>query len=189
MIHVCVSCRKESSPDEKFLRCSACRIVRYCSLNCQRAHWPSHKHVCPEQARIHEQDRFVTKLNDLFYGRYATIGSLAMILLGTDPEEYSRKCIVMHVKDEDGRAKVIAAHTGVRAHGDEEHWTRRDGMAAAKPETLTMVVEFLHAKDSVVRMYSRLFGIDSYVDMADSVAVMREDKAFFVQMSIDSLNE
>ena len=145
--------------------------------------------MCPEQAKIHEQDRFITKLNDLFYGRYATIGSLAMILLGTDPAEYSRKCVVMHVNEEDGRAKVIAAHTGLRAHGDEEHWSKRDELAAVKPETLSMVVEFLHAKDSCVRMYSRLFGLNSYEEMADSVTKMRDDMDTYVKMSIDSLNE
>lgn len=112
-----------------------------------------------------------------------------MILLGTDPDEYSKKCIVIHVKEENGRAKVIAAHTGLRAHGDAEHWTSRDELAAAKPETLTMVIEFMHVRDSVVRMYSRLFGLNSYKDMVGSVAEMRQDKDFFVKMSIDSLNE
>jgi hypothetical protein len=112
-----------------------------------------------------------------------------MILLGTDPDEYSKKCIVMHVKDENGRAKVIAAHTGLRSHGDVQHWTSRDGLAAAKPDTLTIVIEFLHAKDSVVRMYSRVFTLNSYKDMVGSVPMMRDDKNEYVQMAIDSLNE
>lgn len=188
-MHVCAACRKASSPDEKFMRCSSCRVVRYCSPQCQREHWPTHKRTCPEQAKIYKQDRFVTKLNDLFYGRYATISSLAMILLGTDREEFSKKSVVIHVEEKNGRAKVLAAHARPRADGDEQHWARRDELAAEKPETLSMVIEFLHAKDSGVAMYSHLFGLNSYEDMAADVAKMREDMDTFVQMSIESLNE
>lgn len=27
-------------------RCTACKVARYCSVDCQKAHWPKHKHQC-----------------------------------------------------------------------------------------------------------------------------------------------
>ena len=40
-MRVCAVCGKEAP-----LRCSRCRIARYCSANCQRADWKKHKPVC-----------------------------------------------------------------------------------------------------------------------------------------------
>lgn len=186
MIHVCVACRKESSPDERFARCDACRIVRYCSPECQRRDWSRHKQTCAEQARIHEQDRFITRLNDLVYGRFVTISSLGMILLGTDGQEATHS-VVLHVTQEDRRAKVIGAHTRPRT-SDNRDWTRRDEMAARKPDTMAMVIEFMYVKDRYVTMYSRLLSVNSPQDMAEDVATMRENMNTYVQMAIDSLN-
>ena len=39
----CASCKKRS---EKLKRCSRCRVVVYCSVECQRSHWTQHKIVC-----------------------------------------------------------------------------------------------------------------------------------------------
>jgi MYND finger len=188
MIHVCVACHKESSPDEKYARCSACRIVRYCCPECQRRHWPSHKQTCSEQARIHEQDRFITRLNDLIYARFVTLSSLAMILLGTDGQDATRS-VVIHVTNENRRAKVIGAHTRPRASENEGDWTRRDEMAAQKPDAMVVVAEFMYVKGRDVTLYSRLLSVNSANDMAADVAKMREDMDTYVRMAIDSLNE
>ena len=32
--------------DEKCNRCSKCKIVSYCSKNCQRTHWSYHRDFC-----------------------------------------------------------------------------------------------------------------------------------------------
>ncbi len=39
----CASCKKIP---ENLKRCSRCRAIDYCSVECQRAHWPQHKIVC-----------------------------------------------------------------------------------------------------------------------------------------------
>jgi hypothetical protein len=39
---VCTKCR---APDPKF-RCSACKIIRYCSTSCQTSDWAAHKRIC-----------------------------------------------------------------------------------------------------------------------------------------------
>lgn len=38
----CIRCRKEASSDEKYLKCSRCKAVHYCSRNCQKSHWKTH---------------------------------------------------------------------------------------------------------------------------------------------------
>ena len=47
-MHVCKNCLKDGTG---FERCSKCKCVRYCSRECQRAHWKrSHKKVCAHLA-------------------------------------------------------------------------------------------------------------------------------------------
>ena len=50
----CVVCGKETED-----RCTACNLVRYCSKECQKQHWPVHKQTCswanrkpPKEARM-----------------------------------------------------------------------------------------------------------------------------------------
>jgi hypothetical protein len=49
----CGSCgRKAPSNEEKLLRCSACRGIKYCNINCQREHWSQcHKKLCKTAKR------------------------------------------------------------------------------------------------------------------------------------------
>ena len=47
-MYVCKNCLKDGTG---FERCSKCKCVRYCSRECQRAHWKrSHKDVCAHLA-------------------------------------------------------------------------------------------------------------------------------------------
>jgi hypothetical protein len=47
-LKVCEICARtaEEVGKEKLHICGKCRNVRYCSVECQRAHWPIHKPVC-----------------------------------------------------------------------------------------------------------------------------------------------
>jgi hypothetical protein len=48
----CATCGKgESSGGGKLLRCSACRVAKYCSSSCQRVGWRSHKQHCGKQGK------------------------------------------------------------------------------------------------------------------------------------------
>ncbi|BGP02448.1 hypothetical protein NBRC10513v2_006093 [Rhodotorula toruloides] len=42
---LCLGCGKYDTANTR-LRCTACRMVFYCSAECQRTHWPEHKHEC-----------------------------------------------------------------------------------------------------------------------------------------------
>ena len=43
----CQKCQKNGSDGStKLLTCSRCHIAKYCSVECQRAKWKTHKNVC-----------------------------------------------------------------------------------------------------------------------------------------------
>ncbi|KAG2754012.1 hypothetical protein P692DRAFT_20828095 [Suillus brevipes Sb2] len=44
--HVCAACGKEGSGSGSLLSCSRCKVVRYCSAECQRDDWKGHKKRC-----------------------------------------------------------------------------------------------------------------------------------------------
>ena len=46
----CASCGIAEVDDVKLMRCTACYLVRYCSVICQRNHRPQHKRACKRHA-------------------------------------------------------------------------------------------------------------------------------------------
>jgi hypothetical protein len=42
----CTKCGKHRSAGVKLLKCSGCRTTLYCSVDCQKAHWKTHKPDC-----------------------------------------------------------------------------------------------------------------------------------------------
>ena len=41
------------------MTCTACKEVKYCSVGCQRRHWPRHKNECKRRAaRLHDESLF-----------------------------------------------------------------------------------------------------------------------------------
>jgi hypothetical protein len=47
----CASCDELEPIDEKFLKCSNCLAVLYCSKDCQKEHWKSHKKECKKRVK------------------------------------------------------------------------------------------------------------------------------------------
>ena len=46
----CASCGIAGVDDVKLMRCTACYLVRYCSVMCQKNHRPQHKRACKKRA-------------------------------------------------------------------------------------------------------------------------------------------
>jgi len=42
----CASCGKTGADDVKLKICTACKLVKYCSVECQKNHRPQHKKAC-----------------------------------------------------------------------------------------------------------------------------------------------
>ena len=48
---VCANCgQSEEGGIVKLKNCTACRLVKYCSVDCQRAHRKQHKEACRQRA-------------------------------------------------------------------------------------------------------------------------------------------
>ena len=46
----CASCGVAGGDDIKLKKCTACYLVKYCSVKCQRDHWKQHKKECKKRA-------------------------------------------------------------------------------------------------------------------------------------------
>ncbi|EJK76816.1 hypothetical protein THAOC_01400, partial [Thalassiosira oceanica] len=50
VIEACANCGKQGSDTVKLKNCTACRLVKYCGVDCQRAHRKQHKKACKQRA-------------------------------------------------------------------------------------------------------------------------------------------
>ncbi|KAL5525462.1 hypothetical protein ACEPAG_6797 [Sanghuangporus baumii] len=49
---VCDTCGTIEQPGQRFRMCGGCMITQYCSQECQKRHWPSHKAICQHTSDI-----------------------------------------------------------------------------------------------------------------------------------------
>eukprot|EP00984_Skeletonema_dohrnii_P027298 scaffold16833_cov80-Skeletonema_dohrnii-CCMP3373.AAC.2 len=55
----CASCGIAANDDVKLKKCTACKLVRYCGVKCQREHRPQHKRECKKRAaELHDEILF-----------------------------------------------------------------------------------------------------------------------------------
>ena len=45
---------QETVPPIQLKQCSACKLAKYCSQNCQKQHWPTHKRTCTYKHQLKE---------------------------------------------------------------------------------------------------------------------------------------
>ena len=56
---VCASCGIAAGDNIKLKICTACKLVKYCSVDCQKNHRPQHKKACKKRAaEIRDDDLF-----------------------------------------------------------------------------------------------------------------------------------
>ena len=80
----CASCGKAANNDVKLKKCTACHLVRYCSVKCQKVHRKQHKRECKKRAaELH--DELLFKQTNCTYLGDCPICCLPMPL---DPEKY-----------------------------------------------------------------------------------------------------
>ena len=63
-LRICANCGLETTA--KLQKCGRCRRVRYCSLECQEAHWPSHRIDCRRRTKEVAIPDDIGRDNDLF---------------------------------------------------------------------------------------------------------------------------
>jgi hypothetical protein len=65
---VCASCGKAAVGEVKLKICTACRLVKYCSVECQKNHRPQHKKECRKRAAELRDDRLFTQPDESHLG-------------------------------------------------------------------------------------------------------------------------
>lgn len=59
----CANCGKKAGDGNKLKNCTACYLVKYCSVDCQKAHRKIHKTVCLEKAAESNRKKKTAKSN------------------------------------------------------------------------------------------------------------------------------
>jgi tetratricopeptide (TPR) repeat protein len=65
---VCASCGKAAVDNVKLKICTACKLVKYCSVDCQKNHRPQHKRECKKRAAEIRDNRLFTKPDETYLG-------------------------------------------------------------------------------------------------------------------------
>ncbi|KAL7528930.1 hypothetical protein ACHAXR_002703 [Thalassiosira sp. AJA248-18] len=56
---ICAACGKHANDDVTLKRCTACKLVQYCSVDCQKTHRKHHKNACRNKAaELHDEILF-----------------------------------------------------------------------------------------------------------------------------------
>ncbi|KAI1089297.1 hypothetical protein F5B19DRAFT_467837 [Rostrohypoxylon terebratum] len=50
----CDKCKKSEGEGLTILRCGRCKSAKYCSVECQKKHWPDHKTICRARGAVAE---------------------------------------------------------------------------------------------------------------------------------------
>ncbi len=58
---VCANCGKAEVDDVKLRKCTACKLVRYCSVDCQKNHRKQHKKACKKRAAELREETLFTQ--------------------------------------------------------------------------------------------------------------------------------
>jgi TPR repeat protein len=65
---VCASCGKAEVDNVKLKNCAACKLVKYCSVDCQKNHRPQHKKACKKRAAENRDVQLFTQPDESCYG-------------------------------------------------------------------------------------------------------------------------
>jgi tetratricopeptide (TPR) repeat protein len=80
---VCAACGKAEVDDIKLRRCTACKLVKYCSVDCQKNHRPKHKKECKKRAAELRDDKLFTKPDESHLGECP----ICCLPLSNDPDK------------------------------------------------------------------------------------------------------
>jgi len=89
----CANCGKHGSDTIKLKNCTACRLVKYCGVDCQKAHRKQHKTVCKQRAAELEDNRLYSQGLERLQGDYCPICTLPIPLPVCDNSAFMVCCM------------------------------------------------------------------------------------------------
>ncbi|EJK76226.1 hypothetical protein THAOC_02027 [Thalassiosira oceanica] len=77
---VCANCGKHGSDAVKLKSCTACRLVKYCGVDCQKAHRKLHKKACKQRAAELKDEQLYSRGHERPEGDFCPICTLPIPL-------------------------------------------------------------------------------------------------------------
>jgi len=91
---VCANCGKHSSDDTvKLKNCTACRLVKYCGVDCQRAHRKQHKKACKQRAAELKDERLYKQGHERPEGDFCPICTLPIPIPMAEHSTFNACCL------------------------------------------------------------------------------------------------
>ncbi|EJK60941.1 hypothetical protein THAOC_18637, partial [Thalassiosira oceanica] len=75
---VCANCGKEGSDEVKLKNCTACFLVKYCGVDCQKIHRKQHKKACKERAAELKDEKLYSHGHERAEGDFCPLCLLAI---------------------------------------------------------------------------------------------------------------
>ena len=92
-VEVCANCGKVSSDDAKLKNCTACRLVKYCGVDCQKAHRKQHKKACTQRAAELKDEQLYSQGHERPEGDFCPICTLPIPLPMNEHSSFNVCCM------------------------------------------------------------------------------------------------
>ncbi|EJK62752.1 hypothetical protein THAOC_16624, partial [Thalassiosira oceanica] len=89
----CANCGKLGSDAVKLKNCTACRLVKYCGVDCQRAHRKEHKKACKQRAAELKDEQLYSQGQERPEGDYCPICTLPIPFRMDDHSTFNVCCM------------------------------------------------------------------------------------------------
>jgi len=91
----CANCGKLGTDTVRLKDCTACRLVNYCGVDCQRAHRKQHKKACKQRAAELKDERLNSQGQERPEGDFCPICTLPIPIPMDDHSGFNSCCIKM----------------------------------------------------------------------------------------------
>ncbi|EJK63031.1 hypothetical protein THAOC_16336 [Thalassiosira oceanica] len=89
----CANCGKQGSDTIKLKNCAACLLVKYCGVDCQRAHRKQHKRACKQRAAELKDEKLYSQGHGRMEGDFCPICTLPIPLPMVDNSVFTGCCM------------------------------------------------------------------------------------------------
>ena len=89
----CANCGKSGSDTAKLKNCTACRLVKYCGVDCQRAHRKQHKKACKQRAAELKDEQLYNQGHERPEGDFCPICTLPIPLSTEEHSTFNVCCM------------------------------------------------------------------------------------------------
>ena len=106
----CANCGKSGSDTVKLKNCTACRLVKYCGVDCQKAHRKQHKKACKQRAAELKDERLYSQGHERHEGDFCPICTLPIPLPMDEQSVFNTCCMKRVCKGCDFAAQKRGMH-------------------------------------------------------------------------------